>query len=223
MYDMFNIVSFWDLTARIVRAARSVHVLWAVTVHPLLTSSCGQGAACSDSMELQLYLWSALVLWHSLPCTLIGFECTSIFSGSKLQNSSLILMQCIFRIFSFPGVQFHRKTYLTDAPTSQLWFITIINSKILQQKRVVEKCNPAASVMWFCSFLQIPKYFKNNITGRTGSSAHGEGFLMLPVRRFWFRIFQSFAKLNVFRLNLFLSKVNAQCFSSSFIYFFFFL
>lgn len=90
--------------AQIVQAARSVCVLWAVTLHPLLTSSCGQGAACSDFMESQLYLWSALVLWHSFPCTLTGFECTSVFPGSKLQNLSLILMQCIFRIFSFPEV-----------------------------------------------------------------------------------------------------------------------
>lgn len=114
-------------------AARSVCVL--LHCVPIFTSSCGQGAACSF-MELQLYLWSALVLWLCLPCTLIQFKFTNIFSGSKLQNLSLILMQCIFRVFYFPGVQFQTKTYLTDAPTSQLWFImTIINSKILQQKK----------------------------------------------------------------------------------------
>lgn len=166
-------------------------------LHPLVTSSCGQGAVCSDFMELQLYLWSALVLWHSLRCTLIGFECTSIFSGSKLQNVPLILMQCIFRIFSLPAVQFQRKTYLPGAPTSQLWVRTIINSKIRQQKGGAEKCSPAASVMWFCSLLRIPEHLTNNITGRTGSSAHDEGFLTLPVVRFCLHFFQSFAKFNV--------------------------
>lgn len=135
-------------------------------------------AACSDFMELQLYLRSALVLWHSLPCTLIGFECTSIFSGSKLQSLSLILMQCIFRIFSFPGVQFQRKACLPGAPTSQLWFITIINSKLLQQKEGVGQCRPEALVTWFCSCLRIPKCLTNSIAGRMGSSAHEEVFLM---------------------------------------------
>lgn len=96
---------------------------------------------------------------------------------------------------------------MTGAPTSQLQFVTIINSKILQQKWGAEKCSPAASVMQFCSLLRIPKCLTNNITGRTGSSAHGEGFLTLPVIRFWFCFFQSFAELYVFRLNLFLSSV----------------
>lgn len=164
------------------RTARSVCVLQAVTLRPLLTSSCGQGAACSDFMELQLYLWSALVLWHSLPCTLIQFKCTSIFSGSKLLNLSLILMQCIFRVFYFPGVQFQRKTYLTGAPTSQLWFImTIINSEILQEKWEAEKCSPAASEIWFCSVLRIPKCLTNNTTGGMGGSGHDEGLLVLSV------------------------------------------